>query len=183
MIYYRLAIQSTDSPVWRWKSTVLTSLDALFQLLRIYRAIPPSRIRVFFASATEYMDGMLLRENHGLVSNSVTAEQFFATQQIDALAMKRLEEEAGSMEQIALLSTPAYAERLSKQHGSKALEAAEHSGRVSHSGPLEQRRLEVELRPGGDHDVPYTFSLPTSVPQALAWAALLARVQRGELEP
>ena len=126
---------------------------------------------------------MLLRENNGLVSNSLTAEQFFTTQQIDQLAMKRLEAESGTMEQIALLSTPAYAERLSNQHGSTALEAAEHSRYATHSGPLEQRRLEVELRPGGDHDVPYTFSLPTSVPQALAWAAMLARVQRGELEP
>ncbi len=48
---------------------------------------------------------------------------------------------------------------------------------------LEWRRLERELGPGGDHDVPYTFALPLSMPHVLAWMRLLAQVQRGELEP
>jgi hypothetical protein len=45
------------------------------------------------------------------------------------------------------------------------------------------RRLAVEFESGTDHDIPYTFTLPGSLPQVLAWARLLARVQRGELEP
>ena len=42
----------------------------------------------------------------------------------------------------------------------------------------QKRRLELELGTGGDHDVPYTFALPPSMPQVLAWMRLLARVQR-----
>ena len=48
---------------------------------------------------------------------------------------------------------------------------------------LERRRLELELGPGGDHDVAYSFALPASMPQVLAWIRLLARVHRGELQP
>jgi len=48
---------------------------------------------------------------------------------------------------------------------------------------LERRRLEQELGPGGDHDVPYIFALPLSLPQVLAWMRLLGRIQRGEEEP
>ena len=48
---------------------------------------------------------------------------------------------------------------------------------------LERRREERESGPGGDHDQPYRFSLPLALPQVLAWMRLLARVQRGEVEP
>src|SRR6266568_1334281 len=48
---------------------------------------------------------------------------------------------------------------------------------------LERRRLELELGPGGDHDVSYTFALPLLMPQVLTWMRLLAQVQRGEVEP
>ncbi len=47
----------------------------------------------------------------------------------------------------------------------------------------ERRREALESGPGGDHDLPYSFSLPRSLPQVLAWMTLLARVQRGELHP
>lgn len=45
------------------------------------------------------------------------------------------------------------------------------------------RRLEMELGTGGDHDQPYTWSLPLSSSQALAWTQLLARRERGDLVP
>ena len=45
----------------------------------------------------------------------------------------------------------------------------------------ESRRLELESRAGGDHDVPYRFVLPPSMPQVLAWMRLLASRERGEL--
>ncbi len=48
---------------------------------------------------------------------------------------------------------------------------------------LERRREELESGPGGDHDIPYSFSLPLSLPQVLAWTTLLVRVQQGELHP
>jgi len=50
-------------------------------------------------------------------------------------------------------------------------------------GFLDRRRLEVELGAGGDHDVPYTFSFPTSLPQTLAWLKLFARGHHEELLP
>ncbi len=48
---------------------------------------------------------------------------------------------------------------------------------------IEVRRSEVELGAGGDHDRPYTWSLPSSGPQVLAWTKLLARRERGEFVP
>jgi len=63
------------------------------------------------------------------------------------------------------------------------------SGRAVHTleqgemSLLERRRLELELGPGGDHDVPYSFAKASSPRQVLAWMRLLAKVQRGELEP
>jgi hypothetical protein len=48
---------------------------------------------------------------------------------------------------------------------------------------LEMRRVAGELEAGSDHDSPYTFTLPHSLPQVLDWTRLLARVQRGEVEP
>jgi len=47
---------------------------------------------------------------------------------------------------------------------------------------LESRRLELESGAGGDHDAPYRFVLPPSMPQVLVWMRLLARIQRGELQ-
>ena len=46
---------------------------------------------------------------------------------------------------------------------------------------LESRRLELERGAGGDHDVPYRFVLPPSMPQVLVWMRLLASRERGEL--
>jgi hypothetical protein len=47
---------------------------------------------------------------------------------------------------------------------------------------IEVRRLEVELGAGGDHDCPYTWSMPTPEPLVLAWTKLLVRRDRGEVE-
>src|SRR5215469_12700630 len=48
---------------------------------------------------------------------------------------------------------------------------------------IEVRRLEVELGAGGDHDRPYTWSLPPSAPHVLAWTKLRALRERGAFEP
>ena len=131
MIYYRIASQTAQSATWQWKSTVLTSIEAVFGLLKMYRCIPKEHIRVFLSSSTEEMDEMLTRENQGLLSTAVTVDQLW--------------------------------------------------DKHSMSG-LEMRRLELELGSGGDYDSDYTFSLPISGPQVLAWTKLLAKVVRGELE-
>jgi hypothetical protein len=56
---------------------VIPSLDVLFRVLRLCRTMPWDRIRVLFASSVESLDEMLTRENTGLVSSSLTAEQRF----------------------------------------------------------------------------------------------------------
>jgi hypothetical protein len=43
--------------------------------------------------------------------------------------------------------------------------------------------VEIESGAGSDHDVPYRFALPASMPQVLAWMRLLATVHRGEVQP
>jgi hypothetical protein len=46
-MYYRVAIQVDQVPHWQWKSTALSSLDVVFQWLRLYHALPQDRLRVF----------------------------------------------------------------------------------------------------------------------------------------
>ena len=46
---------------------------------------------------------------------------------------------------------------------------------------IEVRRLEIELGSGGDHDLPYTWTMSPSGPHVLSWTKLLARRERGEL--
>jgi hypothetical protein len=48
---------------------------------------------------------------------------------------------------------------------------------------VEVKRLELELHTGEDHDSPYTFMLPTNMPQVFAWTKLLAKVHSGKLKP
>ncbi len=43
---------------------------------------------------------------------------------------------------------------------------------------LYKRREELERGAGGDHDLPYRFTLPTAMPQVLAWVKRLSRVER-----
>jgi len=73
-------------------------------------------------------------------------------------------------------------------HSGSQPPSAEESGRAG-NGPvgggmsaLERRRLGLELGPGGDHDVPYSFVLHASMPQVFTWMRLLAGIQRGELQ-
>ena len=132
MIYFRVALQDKQSPSWKWRSTVLTSIDALLLFLRTYRAIPKEDMRVFFSSSAEGMEEMLSRQNQGLVSNSVSADQLLSGKSMNLSEIKR---------------------------------------------------LEFELCGAGDHDMPYTFTLPTYMPEVLAWTKLIGRVQSGELEP
>ena len=175
MIYYRVAIRTNETTDWRWKSTVVTSLEAILGLIKLYSCVPKDRIRVFFSSSVEAMNGMLARENEGLVSNSVTAEQFLSGKRVSPVEMVRLESESGVHKDKVTVSTPA------------VTASAVNEKRVSVNGApisvLDMRRLEVEPGAPGDHDMPYKFSLPVSMPQTLAWLRLMLRVQSGELEP
>jgi hypothetical protein len=81
-MYYRVAIQVDHLPLWQWKSTVLSSLDALFHWLRLYRAVPRDGLRIFSCSLREELNEQLLQENQGLGSSSVTAIQFLQERMI-----------------------------------------------------------------------------------------------------
>jgi hypothetical protein len=85
MTYYRLALQDRQTTRWAWKTTALTSLQAVFQLLRTYDKLPQDSIRVFTASAKEDHNEMLTHENNGLASSSVTATQFLQARNIAVL--------------------------------------------------------------------------------------------------
>src|SRR5260370_1269601 len=75
MTYHRVALQRDQSPTWRWTSTVLTSLDGVFGFIRLYHMVPRDYLRVFFSSSVDYLNEMLARENQGLPSNSLMADQ------------------------------------------------------------------------------------------------------------
>lgn len=178
MIYYRVALQLNQSSTWQWKSTVLTSLDGLFKFLRLYGRVPKDHLRVFFSSSVDCLAVMLKRENEGLTSNSVTAEQFLSGMRINKGEMTHIESELGAQDKkgrgaTAVTTAPSLNER----------NAVDTPAQEKCMSSLDMRRLELELRPVGDHDIPYTFSLPRSLPQMLAWTKLLAKVQAGELEP
>ena len=51
MTYYRLAISHRHTTYWTWKTTAVTSLQAVLQLLSISRLLPQDSIRVFTAAS------------------------------------------------------------------------------------------------------------------------------------
>jgi hypothetical protein len=177
-MYYRVAIQVGPSLTWQWKSTALSELSALFQFLRLYAALPHDRLRVFSSTSREEMNEQLVRENQGFRSTSVTAAQFLQERMIGSPEMAG---EVGARgpsgnertTSIALATEP------SPNQSSQGVNALNGKG-VS---PLDKRREELERGVGGDHDLPYSFALPPSMPQVLAWMRLLAKIQRGELQP
>ena len=165
MFYTRVAIKGNDVSGWRWNSATFTSLNTLFEFLEMFRHIARSRMRVFFASSHDVLHEMLQRENRGQVSNSVTVEEFWQQRgRMNRAEMLRLEAE------VAL--------RPSRQLVTAGTERAEYQ-RVT-------RPLDTGLSGSAvddTYDSAYTFALPTSMREALAWATLLAKVQRGEIVP
>jgi hypothetical protein len=167
-MYYRVAIQVHSSPTWQWKSTALNSLNILLQWLQFYRAFPRERLRIFSSSSREELNEQILRENQGLGSTSVPATQFL--------------QERGITPRGAVREASAGETRANERTASVAA-VTEPSPYQSSRSLLDKRREELEHGAGGDHDLPYRFTLPTSMPQVLAWVKLLARVQYGDLQP
>jgi hypothetical protein len=176
MIYYRVALHADQSNPWRWKSTALTSLDALFGFLKLYSIIPRDSIRVFYSSSVECLDVMLERENKGLASNSITAEQLLTGRRsIHSLEMALLEKELGLTNRERIVTSISTAQSLNVRNVNSSYKEYDNS--------LDMRRLELELGTSADHDIPYEFELPTSIPQALAWIDLLVKVHSGNVVP
>ncbi len=167
-MYYRVAIQVASSPTWKWKSSELSSLNILFQWFQYYRAVPHDRLRIFSSPSQEDLNEQLVRENQGLSSTSVPATQFLQGRRIAPQEVLREAEACGT--------------RANKRTATIAT-LIEPSPYESSRNPLDKRREELERGAGGDHDLPYSFALPPSMAQVIAWMRLLAKVQRRELQP
>jgi hypothetical protein len=181
MTYYRIAWKHHQSSVWQWKSTKLTSLQTVFHFLRLHEAIPRDHLRVFSSSSSEGLKELLEEENQGRQQISATAEYFLRERGLHVGKMtRRASEQGGSGIQKNQEKKVITATLPPLLNQNSAQEAPVVEKRIS---VLDRRRLEIEMGAGGDHDLPYTFALPLSLPQKLAWIRLMARVQRAELEP
>ena len=193
MIYFRVALRMVRSSQWQWNSSMLNTPGTLFRFLDMYDRVPKDRLRVFFATSKEFMNEMLVRENSGLVSNSITVEDFLKIgRKIDGQRIKELEFELGLQESKELIAESVITRKLGDEKVSMPATSSFETRNYPTvealgTGPanilvgLMQEDSEWSI--GGDHDTPYTFALPVSMPQALAWARLLAKVQNGELIP
>src|SRR5712692_6256956 len=143
-MYYRIAIQQgrdqLDRPsTWQWKSTALSSLQSLFQVLRLYGALPQEHLRVFSSLSREGLEEQFRQENRGLGSSSVTAEQFLHERLLCSPEVARgTAEHEGVVDQqmaaIAARSQP------SVNESSRAAHALSERSMSS----LEKRRVELE---------------------------------------
>jgi hypothetical protein len=166
-MYYRVAIQVDALPTWKWKSTPLSSLNIVIRWLQYYRVLPLDRLRIFSSREREELTEQLLRENQGLGSSAVPARQFLQERRI---APQVVGYEASTCETRA------------NERIAHVVAVTKPSPNESSVSPLDKRREEFERGVGGDHDLPYRFTLPISTPQALAWLKLQVRVQRGDLQ-
>jgi hypothetical protein len=148
-------------------------LEGLFRFLRFYSAAPQKRLHIFNASSREELDILLAQENEGLITNSVSAGQFLRERRISSGGSQQ-EDAAESMsaprrantDTLAPLPQPRVPEPIRQEQSVTA---------------LERRRFELEMGAGGDHDQPYIFTLPVSIPQFRAWTRLMGQVQQGEI--
>ena len=157
---------------------MLSSLDALFRFLRLYRAFPPDRLRVFSSSSREEMDAQLVRENNGIASHSVTAAQFLRERLIHEQEIAPGAPAHQTRDDLETATIGATAKRPVNERSAGARSLNESSMSI-----LDRRRIDAEYGAASDHDLPYSFALPQSWPQVLAWTRLLAKVQTGALSP
>jgi len=182
-MFYRIAIRREEdhqgqSPLWKWYSTALGSLNAVLLFFQFYHALPLDRLRVFSSSSREELHEQLLSENNGLGSNSVPAAQFLR-QQFTPVPKKTAEV---SVHQTGEQRGPATISKASNL-SCKECSTGTHTNVEKGINFLERRRVETECGAGSDHDLPYSFTLPGSWPQIRACMGLLARVNAGELLP
>ena len=180
-MFYRVASQQEPSALWKWESRVIASLEVLARILWMYRSMPRSHLRVFFSSSVEGLDLLLDRENTGLASDSIPVEHLlherWRTSQISGqIDLRQFESELRTRNSVGMGATttggePSLPEKRRSPSPAGSLDV------------LDRRRLEVELGTPGDHDTRYTFTLPPSLPQVLAWMKLLAQVQESAFLP
>jgi len=173
---YRVAIQTnTVPPSWQWKSTPLSSLDAVLRFLQLYRALPQDRLRVFSSASREGLNEQYKREQGAMGMHSVTAAQFLHKRLIPSGdATRETSEQKAQDHQKAVSGAVVLPSSL---HGD-----LKRTLTLDGVSILDRKRLELEHGAGGDHYLPYHFALPHVWPQACAWTELLVQVQRGELQ-
>ena len=176
MTYYRVAQQMDHASTLQWKSTTLSSLDALFAWLRLYRAFPVERLRVFSSASREELGEQLQRERQGLLATSSAVGDFLRARRF-ALPEAAVEAEIHATVIQQGVAVPSTAKSLQGGGGWSASTLGEPGLNI-----LERRREALESGEGGDHDIPYTLALPSSMPLVLAWTKLLAKVQIGILQ-
>jgi hypothetical protein len=124
------------------------------------------------------MNEQLVRENKGLGFTSVTEAQFLHERMLCSR-----EEPGGALEHGARgnqeTASITVATKPSLHESSRGAYSLDERGMNS----LDRRRLEVERGSGGDHDRPYTFTLPHTLPQVRAWMKLLVKVEHGAFQP
>src|SRR5215469_2104798 len=144
------------------------SPNIVLQWLQFYRAFPPERLRIFSSPERAELNEQLARENQGRSSTSLPATQFLQARGITPRGAVREAGAGGSQTNERTTSIPAHTSPSPDESG---------------MSPLDKRREELERGAGGDHDLPYQFTLPTAMPQVLAWVKLLARVRQGDFQP
>jgi len=174
MIYYRVAWKSGQTSTWQWKSTKLTSRDAVFRFLQAHSALGLERLCIFSSSSITELHEQLAQQNMGLNTSSVAAEEFL--RQLGPVTIGTAADEKSTHKlpenRSAIVPTDLSA------HASSVRPFSDYNVNEMHN-----RRIAIEQGTGGDHDTPYIFTLPCSTPQILAWLRLMGKVQRGELEP
>jgi hypothetical protein len=176
-MYYRIAIDSKVDPAWKWKSSVLGSINLLLLWLRSYQVIPRDRLRIFAATSADALNTPdMPAEDQALWATSVPASQFLRER---GLASSDAIDTAGKADphptpQASTADAPAVPATITAQ--SRQPVDVNESGNLE----LETRRYALEAGVGGDHDCPYRFSFPTSPPQLHAWIQLWLQAQTGD---
>src|SRR5438270_279647 len=155
-MYYRVAFQVNQQPTWQWRSTALTSLEALFRFLRLYSVIPQDRLRVFSSTSREDLNEQLVQENKGFLTNWATAAQFLYERGIGSREMTHEVSESRARTSTGTL-VAADANPPSNESSILPYSPAERSINV-----LESRRLEPE-KSGRENDGKWR-NLPTFLP-------------------
>ena len=179
MTIYRVAWKRYETSLWQWKSTKLGTLHAVFGFLRLYHMIPVERMRVFSSFSLEDLDEQLREENER--EAVLIAEQ---TQQVPRIEERMIpvddREKTETLQEQRRQEQEVFVARLAAAMNRNGVYTSTFHGSMDASG---KKRLEYELGAGGDHDIPYSYTPPESLPLRLAWTRLLGKVQRGELEP
>lgn len=139
---------------------VLSSLDSVFRFLQIYGIARQNRLCVFSSSYREGLQEQLVQENQKQVSSAVPSAHFFGMRAVSPPEEGQHIRGSGKGVREAIIDT---------------------QGRGRGFLSLDQVRESLESGTGGDHDVPYKFTLPHSLPQVLAWLKLRVRISNGDL--